>query len=121
MVSAYWSNVAFIKGAKIEQFAPQRADVPDLFEIQPRDVVVSIKAETHNFPTTVEPFYGASTGSGGEIRDRMAGGRGGIPLIGAAAHRLRIPDSPDHQSINHGGKDVGGTPLEISIASGHFG
>jgi phosphoribosylformylglycinamidine (FGAM) synthase-like enzyme len=39
-------------------------------------LVISLKAETHNFPTTVEPFNGAATGSGGEIRDRLAGGQG---------------------------------------------
>ena len=48
--------------------------------------VISLKAETHNFPTTVEPFNGAATGSGGEIRDRMAGGQGSIPLAGTAVY-----------------------------------
>ena len=74
IVSAYKDNVAFIEGPVVEQFAPQRADVPDLYAKTPFESVISLKAETHNFPTTVEPFNGAATGSGGEIRDRLAGG-----------------------------------------------
>ena len=50
------------------------------------DSVISLKAETHNFPTTVEPFNGAATGSGGEIRDRLAGGKGSLPLAGTAVY-----------------------------------
>ena len=48
--------------------------------------MISLKAETHNFPTTVEPFNGAATGSGGEIRDRLAGGQGSLPLAGTAVY-----------------------------------
>ena len=76
IVSAYKDNVAFVKGPKVEQFAPKSADKPDFYETKPFDSVLSLKAETHNFPTTVEPFNGAATGSGGEIRDRLAGGKG---------------------------------------------
>ncbi len=86
IVSAYKDNVAFIKGPALTQFAPARPDVPELYVRKPFDSVLSIKAETHNFPTTVEPFNGAATGSGGEIRDRMAGGRGSIPLAGTAVY-----------------------------------
>ena len=46
--------------------------------------MISLKAETHNFPTTVEPFNGAATGTGGEIRDRMGGGVGSWPIAGTA-------------------------------------
>ena len=67
IVSAYKDNVAFIKGPEITQFAPQRADQPSNYEEKKRQSVLSLKAETHNFPTTVEPFNGAATGSGGEI------------------------------------------------------
>jgi phosphoribosylformylglycinamidine synthase len=84
--SAYKDNVAFIKGPKMEQFAPTTQDKPDYFETRDIDSVLSLKAETHNFPTTVEPFNGAATGSGGEIRDRMAGGQGSIPLAGTAVY-----------------------------------
>lgn len=86
IVSAYKDNVAFLKGPKIEQFAPQRPDQASIYEIKPFESVISLKAETHNFPTTVEPFNGAATGSGGEIRDRLAGGQGSIPLAGTAVY-----------------------------------
>jgi phosphoribosylformylglycinamidine synthase len=78
--------VAFIKGPKAIQFAPKSADKPDFYEEKEFDSVLSLKAETHNFPTTVEPFNGAATGSGGEIRDRLAGGKGSLPLAGTAVY-----------------------------------
>lgn len=86
IVSAYKDNVAFIKGPKVTQFAPKTADKPDFYEEKDFDSVISLKAETHNFPTTVEPFSGAATGSGGEIRDRLAGGQGALPLAGTAIY-----------------------------------
>lgn len=86
LVSAYRDNVAFVRGPSIEQFAPETQDKPDYFRIREIDSVLSLKAETHNFPTTVEPFNGAATGTGGEIRDRMAGGRGSLPLAGTAVY-----------------------------------
>jgi phosphoribosylformylglycinamidine synthase len=86
IVSAYKDNVAFIKGPRITQFAPKSADKPDFYQEQEFDSVLSVKAETHNFPTTVEPFAGAATGSGGEIRDRLAGGQGSLPLAGTAIY-----------------------------------
>jgi phosphoribosylformylglycinamidine synthase len=91
IVSAYKDNVAFIKGPQVEQFAPARQDVPDYFKIEDFDSVISIKAETHNFPTTVEPFNGAATGGGGEIRDRLAGGKGSLPLAGTAVYITSYP------------------------------
>ena len=75
IVSAYKDNVAFIEGPRVVQFAPKSPDQPDYYENKEFDSVISLKAETHNFPTTVEPFNGAATGSGGEIRDRLAGGK----------------------------------------------
>jgi len=91
LISAYKDNVAFIKGPRIEQFAPARQDVADYFRIEDIDSVISLKAETHNFPTTVEPFNGAATGSGGEIRDRLAGGKGSLPLAGTAVYITSYP------------------------------
>lgn len=91
LVSAYKDNVAFIEGPAIEQFAPGRQDVPDLFVVSDIESVISLKAETHNFPTTVEPFNGAATGSGGEIRDRLAGGKGSLPLAGTAVYMTSYP------------------------------
>ncbi|WP_159800294.1 phosphoribosylformylglycinamidine synthase [Flavobacterium sp. MK4S-17] len=86
IVSAYKDNIAFVKGPKVQQFAPKSADKPDFYEVKDFDSVISLKAETHNFPTTVEPFNGAATGSGGEIRDRLAGGQGSLPLAGTAVY-----------------------------------
>ena len=86
IVSAYKDNVAFLKGPKVTQFAPKSADKADFYETKEFDSVISLKAETHNFPTTVEPFNGAATGSGGEIRDRLAGGQGSLPLAGTAVY-----------------------------------
>ncbi|GGH03778.1 phosphoribosylformylglycinamidine synthase [Parapedobacter pyrenivorans] len=86
IVSAYSDNVAFIKGPRVTQFAPKSADKPDFYTEKDFDSVISLKAETHNFPTTVEPFAGAATGSGGEIRDRLAGGQGSLPLAGTAIY-----------------------------------
>ncbi len=86
IVSAYKDNVAFVKGPKAQQFAPKTQDKADYFQPETIDTVMSLKAETHNFPTTVEPFNGAATGAGGEIRDRLAGGTASIPLAGTAVY-----------------------------------
>ncbi len=86
IVSAYKDNVAFVEGPVVEQFAPKSPDKPDFYEKKDYKSVISLKAETHNFPTTVEPFNGAATGAGGEIRDRLAGGKGSLPLAGTAVY-----------------------------------
>ncbi len=91
VVSAYKDNCAFIRGPVVEQFAPATHDKPDFFEIKDFESVLSLKAETHNFPTTVEPFNGASTGTGGEIRDRIAGGKGAQPVAGTAVYMTSYP------------------------------
>ena len=86
IISAYKDNVAFVEGPIINQFSPSRSDVADFYKLKSFKSVISLKAETHNFPTTVEPFNGAATGSGGEIRDRLAGGKGSIPMAGTAVY-----------------------------------
>jgi len=91
IVSAYKDNVAFVKGPNYIQFAPASADKPDFYVKKSAESVLSLKAETHNFPTTVEPFNGAATGSGGEIRDRLAGGQGSLPLAGTAVYMTAYP------------------------------
>ncbi|MCB0345925.1 MAG: phosphoribosylformylglycinamidine synthase, partial [Bdellovibrionales bacterium] len=99
IVSAYSDNVAFLKGPEVLQFAPKDDQGPSEFGLRRIESVISLKAETHNFPTTVEPFNGASTGSGGEIRDRMAGGIGSLPLVGTAVYMTsypRIEEGSDH-------------------------
>ena len=91
LVSAYKDNVAFNEGPRVEQFAPVAADKPDFFAIKDIDTVISLKAETHNFPTTVEPFNGAATGTGGEIRDRLGGGKASLPIAGTAVYMTAYP------------------------------
>ncbi len=91
IISAYKDNCSFVRGPVIEQFAPDRQDEAGVFEVRDIETVLSLKAETHNFPTTVEPFNGASTGTGGEIRDRIAGGRGAIPMAGTAVYMTSYP------------------------------
>jgi len=91
VVSAYKDNCAFLKGPVIEQFAPASQDKAKYFVVKSFESVLSLKAETHNFPTTVEPFNGASTGTGGEIRDRMAGGKGSFPFAGTAVYMTSYP------------------------------
>ncbi len=91
LVSAYKDNVAFVKGPRVEQFYPTNPDRPDMFDVKEIDTVISLKAETHNFPTTVEPFNGAATGTGGEIRDRLGGGRASLPIAGTAVYMTSYP------------------------------
>ena len=91
LVSAYKDNVAFNDGPVVEQFVPKSGDKPDYFAIKDIQTVISLKAETHNFPTTVEPFNGAATGTGGEIRDRLGGGKASLPIAGTAVYMTAYP------------------------------
>jgi len=98
VVSAYKDNCAIIEGPEAEQFAPSNHDKADYFRISDYKSVLTLKAETHNFPTTVEPFNGASTGTGGEIRDRIAGGKGAFPIAGTAVYMTSYPRSEEGRS-----------------------
>jgi phosphoribosylformylglycinamidine synthase len=91
LVSAYKDNVAFNDGPQIEQFAPRSGDKPDFYTAKKIHTVLSLKAETHNFPTTIEPFNGAATGTGGEIRDRLGGGKASLPIAGTAVYMTSYP------------------------------
>ncbi|MEN8203622.1 MAG: phosphoribosylformylglycinamidine synthase [Bacteroidota bacterium] len=91
VVSAYKDNCSFVQGPVIEQFAPVNQDSSAFFKVSDIETVLSLKAETHNFPTTVEPFNGAATGTGGEIRDRIAGGKAAIPMAGTAVYMTSYP------------------------------
>lgn len=118
IVSAYKDNVAFVKGPKVEQFAPKSADKPDFYETKEFESVISLKAETHNFPTTVEPFNGAATGSGGEIRDRLAGGKGSLPLAGTAVYMTSYSRLEENRPWENGmdeRKWLYQTPMDILI------
>jgi len=100
LVSAYTDNVAFNAGPNIEQFAPISGDKPDYFQTREIESVISLKAETHNFPTTVEPFNGAATGTGGEIRDRLGGGKASLPIAGTAVYMTSYPRPDLNGSAN---------------------
>ncbi|MFC4872448.1 phosphoribosylformylglycinamidine synthase [Negadavirga shengliensis] len=118
IVSAYKDNVAFIQGPKALQFAPKTQHKADFFELTEMDTVLSLKAETHNFPTTVEPFNGAATGSGGEIRDRMAGGTASIPLAGTAVYMTSYPRTAPGRTWEKGLPErqwLYQTPMDILI------
>ena len=97
ILSAYKDNVAFAQGPVIEQFAPKDQSTADYFQVEDIESVISLKAETHNFPTTVEPFNGAATGTGGEIRDRIGGGVGLWPIAGTAVYMTSYPRLTDDE------------------------
>jgi phosphoribosylformylglycinamidine synthase len=118
IISAYKDNVAFVDGPVIEQFAPRSADKPDYYQTKAIDSVISLKAETHNFPTTVEPFNGAATGSGGEIRDRLAGGKGSLPLAGTAVYMTSYSRLKENRPWEKGMEErdwLYQTPIDILI------
>ncbi len=91
VVSAYKDNCAFLQGPCAAFFAPKNQYKPNYFSITDEPSVISLKAETHNFPTTVEPFNGAATGTGGEIRDRIGGGRSAFPVAGTTVYMTSYP------------------------------
>ncbi|NQU84397.1 MAG: phosphoribosylformylglycinamidine synthase, partial [Mariniphaga sp.] len=118
IISAYKDNCSFVQGPVVEQFAPETQDKPDFFKITDIETVLSLKAETHNFPTTVEPFNGASTGTGGEIRDRMGGGKGSIPIAGTAVYMTSYPRTEEARSWEQATEErpwLYQTPEEILI------
>ncbi|HLR01025.1 MAG TPA: phosphoribosylformylglycinamidine synthase [Sphingobacterium sp.] len=122
VVSAYKDNVAFVKGPKVTQFAPLSADKPDFYTEKEFDSVISLKAETHNFPTTVEPFSGAATGAGGEIRDRLAGGQGALPLAGTAIYMTAYSRLAEDRPWEKGMKErkwLYQSPLDILIKASY--
>ena len=120
ILSAYKDNVAFAQGPTVEQFAPGDQSTSDWFRVKPVESVISLKAETHNFPTTVEPFNGAATGTGGEIRDRMGGGTGSWPIAGTAVYMTSYPRLNISETITpetEGQTEGKGRPWEQNIAA----
>jgi len=118
VVSAYKDNCAFLSGPIIEQFAPAIQEKPGYFEVKDIESVLSLKAETHNFPTTVEPFNGAATGSGGEIRDRVAGGKASLPLAGTAVYMTsysRLEENREWEKTTEERKWLYQTPSQILV------
>ncbi|MCG6188483.1 phosphoribosylformylglycinamidine synthase [Maribellus maritimus] len=118
IISAYKDNCSFVQGPVVEQFAPATQDKPDFFEVKDIETVLSLKAETHNFPTTVEPFNGAATGTGGEIRDRIGGGKGSLPIAGTAVYMTSYPRTEAQRSWEQATEErdwLYQTPEEILI------
>lgn len=113
VVSAYVDNCAFLLGPSFLGF---NVDGQHYFKLANKKGLISIKAETHNFPTTVKAFPGAATGAGGEIRDRMGGGRGSIPMAGTAVYMTSYPRYDEYGRGNmEGRKWLYQDPWEILI------
>lgn len=90
-LSAYKDNAAVITGSKVQNLVIKDKQ----YKLEEADLAIAIKVETHNHPTAIEPFEGAATGSGGEIRDEAATGIGGRPkmgLVGFSVSNLKIQD-----------------------------
>ena len=118
VTSAYKDNCAFLQGPVVEQFAPASHHTSDYYKTSDFESVISIKAETHNFPTTVEPFNGAATGTGGEIRDRIAGGTASFPIAGTAVYMTaypRLDDGREWEQTQPPRKWLYQTPADILI------
>jgi phosphoribosylformylglycinamidine (FGAM) synthase-like enzyme/phosphoribosylformylglycinamidine (FGAM) synthase-like amidotransferase family enzyme len=93
VLSAYKDNAAVVEGTVAERFFP---DADGVYRGHREPAHILGKVETHNHPTAISPFPGAATGSGGEIRDEGATGRGGKPkagLVGFTVSDLRLPDA----------------------------
>ena len=114
VISAYEDNAAILSGNKAERFYPRDGK----YSSHEEDVDLVIKVETHNHPTAISPFSGASTGSGGEIRDEGATGIGAKPkagLTGFSVSNLRLPSLKERWEIDEDKPDRIASPLEIMI------
>lgn len=113
---AYHDNAAVIKGATANRFSPDPKS--GAYAYQQEGVHISIKVETHNHPTAISPLPGAATGSGGEIRDEGATGRGGKPkvgLTGFSVSHLRLLDLPRPWEAPFASPDRIASPLQIML------
>ncbi len=116
VLSAYKDNAAVFAGPTAARFFPDPASRVYGASVEP--VHVLCKVETHNHPTAISPFAGASTGSGGEIRDEGATGRGGKPkagLVGFSVSDLRIPGAERPWERDHGKPERTASALEIML------
>ena len=92
VLSAYSDNAAVVKGHRAGRFYPEPGTAE--YQYHQEDIHLLMKVETHNHPTAISPFSGAGTGSGGEIRDEGAVGRGSKPKVGLSGFsvsNLRVP------------------------------
>ncbi|CAG8806104.1 9248_t:CDS:2, partial [Racocetra persica] len=116
-ISAYSDNAAVLQGFKATRFAPD-CNKDHEYILFDEDVHMVAKVETHNHPTAVSPFPGASTGSGGEIRDEGAVGQGSKPkagLTGFSVSNLLIPEFIQPWEIDFGKPDHVASALDIII------
>jgi phosphoribosylformylglycinamidine synthase len=116
VLSAYHDNSAVIQGRHSQRFFPQPGSGE--YGYLDEDVGIQIKVETHNHPTAISPFPGAATGSGGEIRDEAATGRGARPkagLSGFSVSNLLLPDQVRDWEENSGKPDRIASALDIMI------
>ncbi|WP_367680733.1 phosphoribosylformylglycinamidine synthase [Candidatus Fukatsuia anoeciicola] len=114
VLSAYKDNAAVMQGSLVGRFfaAPHN----HIYGYHQEEVPILIKVETHNHPTAISPWPGAATGSGGEIRDEGATGRGAKPkagLVGFSVSNLRIPNFEQPWEENFGKPDRIVSALEI--------
>ncbi|HEC17913.1 MAG TPA: phosphoribosylformylglycinamidine synthase [Gammaproteobacteria bacterium] len=115
-LSAYKDNAAVMAGSPGRRFFPRPDD--GRYGYHAEDVHILMKVETHNHPTAISPFPGAATGSGGEIRDEGATGRGSKPkagLCGFSVSNLRLPDAPQPWETDHGRPGRIVSALEIML------
>jgi phosphoribosylformylglycinamidine synthase len=116
ILSAYEDNASVIEGWPGERFYPDPASREYGFSRE--DIHILMKVETHNHPTAIAPFPGAATGSGGEIRDEGAVGRGSKPKVGLTGYtvsNLRIPGHLESWEVDHGRPDRIASALDIMI------
>ena len=115
VLSAYKDNAAVLEGFKAKRFFPSSSSI---YKTNEESIHLVTKVETHNHPTAISPFSGASTGSGGEIRDEGATGRGAKPkagLCGFTVSNLRIPDSIEEWEGKENKPDRICSPLQIML------
>ncbi len=116
VLSAYKDNAAVMAGYSGARFYPQSADCS--YRYFEEDIHILMKVETHNHPTAIAPFAGAATGSGGEIRDEGATGRGSLPkagLCGFSVSNLRLPELLEPWEHDYGKPDRMVSALDIMI------
>ena len=116
VLSAYRDNAAVIRGGPGGRYYPDPATGE--YSAHPEDIHILCKVETHNHPTAISPFPGAATGSGGEIRDEGATGRGAKPkagLGGFTVSNLNLPNAPQPWETPYGKPDHIASPLDIMI------
>ncbi|WP_147199225.1 phosphoribosylformylglycinamidine synthase [Pantoea sp. CCBC3-3-1] len=113
VLSAYKDNAAVMEGSQVGRFY---ADTQNKYDFHQEDTHILMKVETHNHPTAISPWPGAATGSGGEIRDEGATGRGAKPkagLVGFSVSNLRIPGFEQPWEEDFGKPDRIVTALDI--------